>query len=145
MTGRTGNEGVGRGLSASVTGNALAFGFSITVTVTYGVVNAAEGSPTRLELVGFAMAAVAAFSMLNLVVVALMRHTPHGGTPQRALLIGASTDFLAVAAAIGVAIGVTLVVHGWPAWLMAPSLAALVYVIVQSVELTVGRDETGDT
>ncbi len=125
-----------------MTGSAKAFGFSITITVTYGVVNAAQGNPTRWELLGFAMTAVTAFFALNLLVAAVMRHEPDYGTPQRALLIGTSTDFLAAAAAVGAAIGTTVLVTGWPVWLLAPLLAALAYVLVQSVELAVGRDET---
>lgn len=133
-----------RGLNASVTGNAQAYGFSITVTVTFGVVNAAESQPTRLELLCFAIAAVGAFSLLN-VVVALTNREGDPVTPQRALLLGTATDFVAVAAAIGVAIAVTVLVQGWAAWLLSPFLAGLVYVLVQSVELAIGQDETDDT
>lgn len=133
-----------RGLSTSVTGNAQAFGFSITVTMTFGVVDLAEGHPSRLQLLGFAMAAVAAFSVLNLVVFLFVRRTGDLATQQRALLIGTATDFLAVAAAIGSAFGVTALLHGWWAWLLAPFLAGLVYVLVQSVELAIGRDRADD-
>lgn len=134
-----------RGLSSSVTGNAQAFGFSITVTVTFGVVDAAEGHPTRLDLLGFAVAAVTAFSALNLLVFLLIDHDGDAGTPRRALLIGTATDFLAVAAAVGAAIGATALTRGWATWLLAPFLAGLVYVLVQSIELAVGRDAADET
>ncbi len=88
--GRGAAGGLMRGLNASVTGHAQAFGISITVT--YGAVNAAQGT-TRWELLGFA-------------------------------------------------IGATVLVSGWPVWLLAPLLSALVYILLQSVELAVGRDET---
>lgn len=133
-----------RGLSSSVTGNAQAFGFSITITVTFGIVDAAEGHPTRLDLLGFALAAVAAISVLNVLVFLLIDHDRHADALQRALLIGTATDFLAVAAAVGVAIGATGLVHGWAAWLLAPFLAGLVYVLVQSLELAVGRAAADD-
>lgn len=125
-------------------GNAQAFGFSITITVTFGIVDAAEGHPTSLDLLGFALAAVAAFSVLNVLVFLLIDHDRDADTLQRALLIGTATDFLAVAAAVGVAIGATGLVHGWAVWLLAPFLAGLVYVLVQSLELAVGRDATDD-
>lgn len=133
-----------RGLSASVTGNAQAFGFSITITVTFGVVDAAEGTPSRLDLLGFAMAAVAAFSLLNVLVFLLLRGSRESDPPERALLIGTATDFLAVAAAVGTAIAATALVHDWAAWLLAPFLAGVLYVLVQSIELAIGRDRTGD-
>lgn len=131
-----------RGLSASVTGNAQAFGFSITVTVTFGVVDTAEGPPTRLELLGFALTAVVAFSLLNLLVVLLIDREP--ATRERALLVGTATDFVAVGGAVGVAFAVTALIHGWGAWLLAPFLAGLGYVLVQSIELAVSPREVDD-
>ncbi len=133
-----------RGLSSSVTGNAQSFGFSITITVTFGIVDAAEGQPSRLDLLGFALAAVAAFSVLNVLVFLLIDHDRDADALQRALLIGTATDFLAVAAAVGAAIGTTVLVHGGAAWLLAPFLAGVVYVLVQSLELAVGRDAADD-
>jgi uncharacterized membrane protein YsdA (DUF1294 family) len=130
-----------RGLSTSVTGNAQAFGFSVTVTVTYGAVSNTEGDPSRWELLGFAVAAVAAFSLLNLFVFALLRSDRQSAEVERARLIGTATDFFAVAGAVGAAIGATELVHGWAAWLLAPFVAGLAYVLVQAIELTVGRSK----
>lgn len=132
------------GLNESVMGNAQAFGFSITVTVTFGLLSTAEGRPRVLELFGFALCSVAAFSLLNLVVFTLVRQRPEADAPQRALLVGTATDFLAVGAAVGAAYAMTLVATGALAWTMAPFLAGIVYVLVQSVELAIGRGETGD-
>lgn len=129
------------GLNESVTGNAQAFGFSITVTVTFGALAAAQGNPTRAEVVGFALSGVAAFSLLNLVVAHLVRNEPSGAPGKRALLISTATDFLAVGAAVGVAIWVSAAVTGWGGWVLAPFGSGLVYVLVQSAELMVGRRE----
>ncbi len=133
-----------RGLSTSVTGNAQAFGFSVTITVTFGAISTSEGDPSRLQLLGFAMAAVAAFSVLNLFVFLLLRHDSDSVKVERAKLIGTATDFFAVAAAVGAAMGVTALVHGW-AWVLAPFVAGIVYVLVQAIELTVGRSEADDS
>jgi hypothetical protein len=46
-----------RGLNTAVSGNAQAFGFSITITATYGVVSSAQGSASLPEIFGFALAA----------------------------------------------------------------------------------------
>lgn len=132
-----------RGLDSSVTGNAQAFGFSITVTVTFGVASTVDSSPSLPELMGFALSAVTAFSLLNLLVTHL-RDDPSDSTPARALLLGTATDFLAVGAGVGAAIGIRYLVDGWALWLLAPFCAGVVYVLVQSVELAVGRRETGE-
>lgn len=127
------------GLDSAVSGNAQAFGFSILITVTYGTVSAAEGSPSHVELFGFALAAVAAFSLLNLVIAGMARRLPGGVVSTRVLLVATATDFLAVGAGVGAAVGVTGAIVGWPAWVLAPAVAGLVYVLVQAVELAVGR------
>lgn len=149
MTGQSGHRhsvahGLLGGLNASASGNAQSFGFSITVTVTFGLVNAAEGSPSPIDLVGFAMAAVAAFSLLNVLVVALMREHPQSDPGKRVLFIGTATDFLAVGAAVGMAFIVTDLANGWLSWTLTPFISGLVYVVVQSIEFAVGRDEAGE-
>ncbi len=130
-----------RGLDASVTGNAQAFGFSITVTVTFGVISSAQGHPSLPELIGFALSAVAAFSALNLLVAQLFLREPSDSTPARALLVGTATDFLAVGAGVGAAIGIRYTVGGWGAWVVAPFCSGVVYVLIQSIELAVGRSK----
>ncbi len=133
-----------RGFDAAVSNNAQAFGFSISVTVTFGAVSAQNPNPpTRLELLGFAMAAVAAFALLNIVAVLLLEARTKGPS-ERMLLVATATDFLAVGAAVGAAIGLSAVLGGWLVWVAAPLVAGIVYVLVQSLELAVGdRQDDG--
>ncbi len=130
-----------QGLNASVSGNAQAFGFSITVTVSFGVLTRL-GQPGLFDLFGFAMSAVLAFSLLNLVVVWRLRAAPEDGPSSRATLLGTATDFLAVGAGVACAVGAGRLLNGSAAWLLGPFLAGIAYVLVQSVELAVGREET---
>ncbi len=134
-----------RGLNKSATGNAQAFGFSITVTVTFGVLAARQPSPTTAELFAFAMSAVAAFSLLNVVVAQLIRVQPDEVTSRRVILLSTATDFLAVAAAIGCALALRGLTSGLVRWSLAPLTAGLAYVIVQSIELTVGQEEAKES
>ncbi|MDN5761989.1 MAG: hypothetical protein L0H41_06700 [Microlunatus sp.] len=131
-----------QGLHASVRGNAQAFGFSVTVTVTFGIVSQLEPNPRIIDLVLFALAAVAAFSLLNVVVVLQMGGRYRDAISEQATLIGTATDFLAVGAAVGAAIGIGTAFQGTWAWLLAPFAAGVLYVVVQAVELAVGRKET---
>ena len=81
-----------RGFDAVVSNNAQAFGFSITVTVTFGAVSAQHPNPpTRLELLGFAMVAVAAFALLNIVAVLLLEARGKRES-ERMLLVATATD-----------------------------------------------------
>lgn len=129
------------GLHASARGNAQAFGYSITVTVTFGVVAFAEPEHRPVQLLVFALAAVLAFSLLNVVVALGLRRMERTRPGERALLIGTATDILAVGAAVGVAMGLSAVVRGTALWALAPFVAGVVYVLVQAIELAVGREE----
>ena len=130
------------GLNAAVAGNAQAFGFSITITVTYGVVGSGQaGKPSLAELMGFALSAVASFALLNLLVAELIGRAARGSEPTRVVLVATATDFLAVGCGVAAAIGIREVVGGWGTWVLAPLCAALVYVLVQAVELAVGLRE----
>ncbi len=127
-----------RGLNTSVTANAQAFGFSITITATFGVVSSTEGSPSLPEIFAFALAAVAAFSLLNLVTAKLVMAKEPAEEPDRVVLVSTATDFLAVGLALGAAVGVRYAVGGWGAWLLTPFAAAVVYVLMQALEITAG-------
>ena len=131
----------GRALYTSVTGNAQAFGFSITVTVTFQVVSSAEGPPSSWQMMLFALATVAAFSVLNVLLAAVIDPDAVKQESARVVLVATATDFLAVGAGIAVAMGWVRVVDGWAAWVLAPFSAGVVYVVVQAVELYVGRKE----
>lgn len=87
---------------------------------------------------GFALAAVSAFSLLNVVVLVLVPDVS-GRETDRQLLIGTATDLLAVGAAVLTSLGIATVTTSAWAWLLAPFLAGLVYVLVQSLELGVSQ------
>ena len=128
-----------QGLHAAVSGNAQAFGFSIVITVSYGIVYSYVGQPTRLELVGYAMAAVAAFSLLNLLVAVMTRGSETDTEPTRVVLVATATDFLAVGGGIAAAFATGAVIaSGWVVWVLAPALAGLAYALIQALELAVG-------
>ncbi len=130
------------GLNTSVTGNAQAFGYSITITATFGAVSVVHGAPRLGDVLAFALAAALAFSALNLLEAHLAAAKDPGREPVRVQLIGTATDVLAVASAVGVAAAAA---HAPPgvAWWLAPLAATPVYVLIQAVELAVGHERSG--
>lgn len=128
-----------RALNTSVSGNSQAFGFSITITAAFGALSSIGGSPTLPELFGFGLSGVAAFSLLNLIVAGLILDQQGEGEPRRVVLIATATDFLAVGAGIGSAVGVAEAVPGWGGWVLAPFCAGVAYVLIQAVELWSSR------
>ncbi|RBY95402.1 hypothetical protein DQ237_15215 [Blastococcus sp. TF02-8] len=126
-------------MNTAVTGNAQAFGFSTTITATFGAISLDEGSLSLIELLAFAVSAIAAFSLLNLL-VARLGDEGSNAISSRTLLIGTATDFLSVGAGLGVAIGLGQLLDGWLPWALGAFGASLVYVLVQAVEMTLGRE-----
>ncbi len=127
------------GLDFAASGNAQAFGFSILITLTFGAVATGHGTPGDGELFGFAMAAVAAFSALNLFATWLSTRRPDPPTPKQVILVSTATDFLAVGGGLGAAVGVAAAFAGWPAWVLAPAAASVVYALVQALEFALGQ------
>lgn len=110
--------------------------------MTFGVASAATpGHPSTFDLFGFALSGVAAFSLLNLLVVSLLRTDPAAVRREsaRALLIATATDFLAVGAGVGAAIWLSESVKGTALWLLSPLIAGVLYVLVQAIELAAGQ------
>lgn len=131
------------GLSVSVCGNAQAFGFSILVTVSYGIVSAASAKPSPLELIGFALSGVAAFSLMNLAVTYLKTIKAENIEDTEVVLVATASDFLAVGAGLGAAFASVAMVDGLARWMLAPFLAGLSYGVVQALEIAVTRHDTG--
>jgi hypothetical protein len=133
-----------RGLNVAASGNAQAFGYSILITVSYGIVSASSGKPSPVELIGFALSAVAAFSLLNILVAYVSEKRSGNAARTRVVLVATATDFLAVGAGLGAVFGVTAILGGWAAWILAPCVAGLVYVLVQALELAVGEGDSDE-
>lgn len=129
-----------RGLKAAASGNAQAFGFSILITVSYGIAATSGPPPTLGEQIAFAMSAVAAFSLLNVLVAIVARSEPGSLSSKRVLLVATATDFIAVGAGLGAAIGIETAFDGVLAWVLIPFAAGLSYMLVQAIELALGRE-----
>lgn len=128
------------GLKVAASGNAQAFGFSILITVSYGIASTSAPPPTLGQQFGFAMSAVAAFSLLNVVIAYIARGESSKLQNKSTLLIASATDFIAVGAGLGAAIGVDRLVAGVAAWILIPFVAGLCYMLVQAFEFAVGRE-----
>ena len=128
------------GLKVAASGNAQAFGFSILITVSYGIAARSVQTPSVGEQIAFALSAVAAFSLLNVAVAVLARAESSNLGSKRVLLVATATDFIAVGAGLGVAIAIQSAISGLFAWILIPFCAGLTYMLVQAVELALGRE-----
>ncbi|WP_069815559.1 hypothetical protein [Streptomyces sp. TP-A0874] len=122
------------GLQTAVIDNSAAFGFSITITSSFGVLNQLAGTPSLVDIFGFAMGAAAAFTLLQAAATRGFRRQP-GAAPLEVILLGTALDMLSVALGFGAAvvIGTTLPVGA--AWPVGSFLAALAFAFGQALVL----------
>jgi hypothetical protein len=137
------NERPGRGgaahsrlrtaVSTSTFGNSTAFGFSITITGSFGVLQTMTGTPTVIQILLFAVAAALVLGLIQAAVTHGFRDRT-GTSPPEVSMLGTAQDFLSVAAAILAVAGIATVVRGWAAWLLGGAVAALVFLAAETAE-----------
>jgi hypothetical protein len=127
------------GIKTSVLNNAVAYGYSITITGAFEILNATEGSLSVLDIIVFAAGAVGAFSVVEALVYVGFRQELEE-EPVEVVVLGSLFSFLS----IGLALGVTLVVGGWllngiASWLVGAFLATITYIGFLALEMSVAE------
>ena len=135
-----------RGLQTSVVDNSSAFGFSITITASFGTLSRLHGQPGFGEIFGFALAAVAAFTVLQAVASSGFRSRP-GTAPREVVMLGTALNVASVGLGVGAATLTGLVLDSSVAWPLGAFLAAFVFVLAEALELTLagGRSACSGT
>ncbi|MBQ6641082.1 MAG: hypothetical protein IJH84_08610 [Saccharopolyspora sp.] len=122
------------GLQTAVIDNSAAFGFSITITSSYGALNQLARAPTLLDIAGFALCAVVAFAVLQaLTTHGFRRHA--GAAPRSVVLLGTALDIVSVGLGLGAAMLAAFVLPAGVAWPVGGFLASLVFALSQALEL----------
>lgn len=116
--------------------NSTAFGFSLTVTMSFGLLQTVARSPSVGEIVAFGVAAAAVVGMLEALATRGFRSAPPQPPPE-VIMLGTALDFVSVAAGAGAALAVAELVEGFAAWPLAAAAAAFVFLATESLELAV--------
>jgi hypothetical protein len=87
-----------RGLHASARGNAPAYGYSVTITATFGILSAVANSPRVTEIFAFAGGAVVAFALVEAVASGGFKHRLED-EPSQVKALGGSISVISVGAA----------------------------------------------
>lgn len=125
-------------ISTSTLGNATAFGFSITITGAFAMLQAQLGSPHVGEILLFGIAAAATIGIVQAVVTRGFRVRP-GAAPAEVRMLATAQDFISVAAALGAAAGVGAVLHSAVAWAVGGALPTFVFLATASAEALVAE------
>ena len=123
-----------RGLHASVRNNASAYGFSVTITASFGLLTSVLGTPTALKIFAFAGGAVAAFALVEFVVSGGYRRNLEN-EPPNVKDVGSSVSVLSVGLAMAGAYVVGRVLGGFAAWPVGSFVATAIYLFLFGVEL----------
>jgi hypothetical protein len=121
------------GLGESLGGNATAFGYSVTITASFGAVEIGQGNPGFADLIVFGLGAVVAFGGLEGVASRGFR-TPLQKGSDEVVLLGTSLAFISIVLAIAAARGIAAVLTGVWAWFGGALCASLVFALVESLE-----------
>lgn len=121
------------GLREALHGNATAFGYSVTITASFGAVQLARGQPGFADLILFGTGAVLAFGGLEGLLSRGFRTPLEKGIDQ-VVTLATSLSFISIALAIASARGLAEVLGGGAAWFAAALGASLVFALVESLE-----------
>lgn len=124
------------GLRTAVVNNATAFGYSIMITGSFGIVTAGEGNATIGQVYLFGMLAVAGFVVLEAVASQLFRRRPET-FPVEVTVLATALDFAAVAIGFGGAAAATALFDGTVAWCVAGVWASALFTLAEALVMTV--------
>lgn len=134
-----GESRVGRAFGTSIRGNSTAFGFSIMITASFGMVSHIDGAPSVLELLLFGVGAAVAVALLEGGVTRGFRAAIEQ-TSQEVRMLGTAMSFASVAAGVAAALGAAEILDGTVVWPVAAFAAAMAYVVAESLELLLAEE-----
>ena len=123
-----------RGLRSSVLNNSAAYGYSVTITATFAVLNVSLGSASVFDVFAFAFGAIAAFSLIDVVATGGFRKRLRGDPPE-VVVLGSAIGFLSAGTGVGSAALLADLVGTDVAWALGSLAATALYVIVLAGEL----------
>lgn len=132
--GEVGDNRVVRAFGTSIRGNSTAFGFSIMITVSFGMVNHIAGAPNVIELLLFGIGAAIAIATLEGGATKGFRSRIEQGS-QEVQMLGTAMNFASVAAGVGTALVVAELMDGAWTWPVAAFAAAMTYIAAEGLEL----------
>lgn len=136
-----------RGMRSTVGRESTTFGFSILVTVTFGVCQVTQGSPDLPRVFLYAAGAVMSFTLLEGILSAGFRR-PMPQHPTQTLALGTSMNILSVFVGLGAATLLSASFSHAAAWALAPFVAGVAYLVVESLEAALAERilvASGDT
>lgn len=122
----------------SVHNNALAFGYSITATASFGMLSHTDGPLTVFHIFMFVVGSGLAFAGVNALVTRGYRQRVEKEPPV-VLALSTSLSVFSISAAVGLAALLGWALGGWVAWLLGALLGSWIYLSVSALEMALAR------
>jgi hypothetical protein len=122
----------------STRNNALAYGYSITTTASFGMLVHVDGPMSVLKIFMFVIGAGVAFAVVNAVVTRGFRQRVEREPP---VVVALATSFsvLSMSAGVGLVALLGWALGGWVAWLLAALLSSWTYLSIGALEMAIAR------
>lgn len=131
-------SGLIHGIRTSLVNNVSAYGFSVMITASFGVISASVGSPTVGEVFLFAAGAVTGVAALDALTSKGFRDRM-AGDPSDVVALGGAIGFFSVGLGVGAAALAATILGGALAWGIGALVAPSVYVLVSGLEMGLAR------
>lgn len=127
-----------RGLGMSARNNALAFGYSVTTTASFGMLVHTAGPLSVLRIFMFVVGSGIAFASINALVTRGFRQRVEQEPP---VVVALATAFAVVSISVGVGLAglIGWGVGGWGAWLLGSLLPTWAYLSIAALEMALAR------
>jgi hypothetical protein len=127
-----------RGLGMSARNNALAYGYSVTATASFGMLAHTDGPLSVLHVFMFVVGSGIAFAGVNALVTRGYRQRVEQEPP---VVTALASSFAVVSVSAAVALTTLLgwAVGGWLAWLLGAVLGTWLYLSISAAEMALSR------
>ncbi len=122
-----------RGLLSSIRGNAAAYGYSVMITSSYGILSGKLGSPSVGQTLLFGLGATLAFIALETLSARGLRRDR--GERSSIVALGSALNLVSVASGIALATLAPLILSPTLAWPAASFAATFTYLLFAGAEL----------
>lgn len=130
-------------LKRSIGTNASAYGFSVMITASYGVLSTSLGNPTVGDVFLFTTGAVLGFVLLEIITT---RGHSRSLEAERSDVVayGALFSLGSITAGVGAAALVAAILDSGVAWPLGAAAATITHLLVVGLETLLARTEKGD-
>lgn len=123
-----------RGLGSSTRHNSLAYGYSLALTASFGMITLLDRRPDVADIFLFGIGAATTFALANAVVTRGFR-TKTEDEPPVVIAFGTSLGVVSVTGAVGVAALCGWLIPGWAGWLVGGFGASTGYIVLGAFEM----------